>query len=280
MRGDGLGEELARLRGGAVGVAHVEVDDGGAGVAAARGLVGDLGRGDGQPAASAARVVSAPTMAAVRISSALGGVTMTWGGGVMIGPRLGQRGQRRARAPRARAGRGAGGAADPSGTTQVPRARQTTTGSAKASAAEAAAPGSRRLAMTLRASKRHGARGVADPGDDAGRLDVVAGPHGREELDRLVRAEEPLVAVEADEQLGGDVAEEGEHARAVDELARVVCVVRAHPDAQGYGETNAVVHAGTTSCQSTRAAASTGRNPNLLRSSLRVSRHPAPSVLL
>ena len=80
----------------------------------------------------------------------------------------------------------------------------------------------------------------------AGRLDVVAGEDRREELDRLVGAEEPLVAVEADEELGRDVAEEREHARAVDELAGVVRVVRAHADAQRDRETDADAHGGET----------------------------------
>ena len=87
--------------------------------------------------------------------------------------------------------------------------------------------------MTLRASKRI-LRLVLPIGDELrGRLDVVAREHRREELDALVGAEEPLVAVEADEQLGRQVAEEREHARAVDELARVVRVVRAHAHARG-----------------------------------------------
>ena len=92
-------------------------------------------------------------------------------------------------------------------------------------------PRSRTLAITLRASKPDLAARVADLDELAGRLDVVAGEDRREELDALVGAEQPLVAVEADEELGGDVAEESEHARAVDELAGVVRVVRAHPEA-------------------------------------------------
>jgi len=43
---DGLAEALLRLRVAAVVVTDVEVDDGGAGLAAARCLVGDLLRGD------------------------------------------------------------------------------------------------------------------------------------------------------------------------------------------------------------------------------------------
>ena len=98
-----------------------------------------------------ARVVSAPTIAAVRISSALGGVISTCGGGVMIG---------RGSGSVATSGGGAESAGStrrgrrwsPAGTTQVPRARHTTKGSMSASAAEAGASGSRRLAITLRAS--------------------------------------------------------------------------------------------------------------------------------
>ncbi len=98
------------------------------------------------------RVVSAPTMAAVRMSSRLGGVTMTCGGGVMMGRgsgRVARSGAGAESAGRTRRGRRCSSA----GTTQVPSARQTTMGSAKASADEGTAPGSRRLAMTLRASK-------------------------------------------------------------------------------------------------------------------------------
>src|SRR5262249_20025834 len=54
---------------------------------------------------------------------------------------------------------------------------------------------------------------------------------------RVVGAEQALVAVGADEELGGDVAEEAEDARAVDEAAAVVRVVR------GQAEPEARLHA-------------------------------------
>ncbi len=100
-----------------------------------------------------ARVVSAPTIAAVRMSSAFAGVTITWGGGVMMGRGSGSSassGGGAEKAGRTRRGR----RWSSFGTTQVPRARQTTTGSGIASAAEAGTPftASRTLAMTLRAS--------------------------------------------------------------------------------------------------------------------------------
>ena len=81
----------------------------------------------------------------------------------------------------------------------------------------------------------------AGPVDPFG-LDEVARAHRREELDPLVGAEEALVAVEADQELRGDIAEEAEDAGAVDQLARVVGVVCAHPDAKGDRETNADAH--------------------------------------
>ena len=59
-------------------------------------------------------------------------------------------------------------------------------------------------------------------------FDVVAGEDRREKLDRIVCDEEPFVAVQPDQQFGCNVAEEREHARAVDEIAAVMCVVRAH----------------------------------------------------
>src|SRR6185295_18237279 len=65
-----------------------------------------------------------------------------------------------------------------------------------------------------------------------GPLDEVAGEDGREELDALVRAEESLVAVEADQELGGQIAEEREHARSVHELPGVMRVVCAHAKAK------------------------------------------------
>jgi hypothetical protein len=74
-----------------------------------------------------------------------------------------------------------------------------------------------------------------DPGDHPRGLDEIARADRREELDHLVGPEQALVAVEADEQLGRDVAEEAEHTRAVDELARVVRVVRTDAQTQGHG---------------------------------------------
>jgi len=57
--------------------------------------------------------------------------------------------------------------------------------------------------------------GLAGRHDLAFHLDEVPRVQRGEELDRFVGAEEALVAVVADEKLGGDVAEEAEHARAV-----------------------------------------------------------------
>ena len=68
------------------------------------------------------------------------------------------------------------------------------------------------------------ARPGADPGQRAGHLEDVAGPDRREELHVGVRREQPLVAVGADAQLGGDVAEQLQAVGAVDQVAGVVGV--------------------------------------------------------
>src|ERR1700730_6988271 len=65
------------------------------------------------------------------------------------------------------------------------------------------------------------ARAVSEPNDPARCFDEIAGIDGREKLDGLVRGEQPLVAVAADQELRGDVSEQAEHARAVDEVAAV-----------------------------------------------------------
>jgi hypothetical protein len=98
-----------------------------------------------------ARVVSAPTIAAVRMSSRLGGVTTKCGAGVMIGRGSGKT---------ASLGTGPVSAGSTSrgrrwqslGTTHVPSARHTTTGSASASAADGCKPGPRAGVTTFRAS--------------------------------------------------------------------------------------------------------------------------------
>src|SRR5204863_9965305 len=70
--------------------------------------------------------------------------------------------------------------------------------------------------------------------DLAFHLDEVPSVQRREELDRLVGAEQALVAVVADEELGGDVAEEAEHARPVHQAPAVVRIVRGEPQPQRY----------------------------------------------
>jgi hypothetical protein len=100
----------------------------------------------------------------------------------------------------------------------------------------------RRLAGNVRGADHlarlefHRARGPPQAHDAPDRLDVVAGVHRREELDLVVGDEQALVAVAADQQLGGHVAEELEHLRAVDEIARVVGVVRAQAQADRAGD--------------------------------------------
>ena len=109
-------------------------------------------------------------------------------------------------------------------------ARQTTTGGSSTSAALSPIVGAR--GDDFARFELHAARGLADVHDAALGFDVVAGVDRREEFDAVVGGEEPLVAVHSNEQLGRDVAEEREHARAVDEVAAVVRVVRAHAHAQ------------------------------------------------
>src|SRR6266545_848457 len=76
----------------------------------------------------------------------------------------------------------------------------------------------------------HRARGVPHRDDLGLDLEEVAGVRRREQLDRLVRAQEPLVAVMADAELGRGVAEQREDARAVHEVAAVVGVLLGHAD--------------------------------------------------
>ena len=64
--------------------------------------------------------------------------------------------------------------------------------------------------------------------ESAARFDVVASVHGGQKLDHVVSAKEALVTVEAQLELGGDVAEERDNVRAVDELTFRVSVMRPH----------------------------------------------------
>jgi len=61
------------------------------------------------------------------------------------------------------------------------------------------------------------ARGAAGARDDSGRLDVVSNEDRSEQLDLLIAAQDAFVAVDADHQLRGDIAEQCEDARRVDE---------------------------------------------------------------
>src|SRR5439155_14964153 len=69
------------------------------------------------------------------------------------------------------------------------------------------------------------ARGVPHAHDPSGRLDPVSGIERREELNRLVRAEQALVAVVAHRELGDEVAHDLELGRTRDEVATVVRVL-------------------------------------------------------
>ena len=81
----------------------------------------------------------------------------------------------------------------------------------------------------------HLAGGVADVGDFPVCLDVVAGIHGGLEFDVVVGAEQALVAVQLDQQLGGHVTEQVDHVGAVHQIASIVGILRGHTDADQRG---------------------------------------------
>ena len=56
--------------------------------------------------------------------------------------------------------------------------------------------------------------------------------HGREEVDGGVRAKEPLVAVPADQQFRGRIAEQLEHESPIDQAAAVVRLLGPDPQPQ------------------------------------------------
>ncbi len=76
--------------------------------------------------------------------------------------------------------------------------------------------------------------GLPDLRDLRRDLEVVAAANGRQEVDRRVGAEEPLVAVVADEKLRGGIAEELQDVRSVDEAAAVVRLLRSDAQAQQH----------------------------------------------
>ena len=116
-----------------------------------------------------------------------------------------------------------------SGTTQVPRARQTTIGSARRSADDSNESSRRGVGtITLRATNSMPSEVLPQRVMRPLGLDEVAGAHRRQELHRVVGAKQPLVAVGADAQLGRHVAEKLQHLRAVDQSAGVVRVIRPH----------------------------------------------------
>src|SRR5437016_10490595 len=73
------------------------------------------------------------------------------------------------------------------------------------------------------------ARGVPHAHDPSGRLDPVSGVERREELHRLVRAEQALVAVVTHRELGDEVAHDLELGRTGDEVATVMRVLLTEP---------------------------------------------------
>src|SRR4051795_10479027 len=94
----------------------------------------------------------------------------------------------------------------------------------------------------------------ADPDPLGAGLQHVAGADRAEEADLGVAGEQPLVAVHPDRDLGGDIAEQAERVRAVDQVAAVVRVaVRDVPAVDdGQPEVRVLAHAaaseGTSAC--------------------------------
>jgi len=78
----------------------------------------------------------------------------------------------------------------------------------------------------------HLAAGVANVGDLAISLDVVAGIDGSLEFNHVVGAEETFVAVLDDEKFGGDIAKEVQHVGTVNEVSAIVGVLGAHTNAE------------------------------------------------
>jgi hypothetical protein len=70
-----------------------------------------------------------------------------------------------------------------------------------------------------------GSAGSADGEQLCFNLENIAASHGRQKLHRLVCTKETLVAVVTNQKLGGDITEELQAPRPIDEVARVVYFV-------------------------------------------------------
>ena len=83
--------------------------------------------------------------------------------------------------------------------------------------------------------KAHLAGGAADAQQVCGDLKIVPGMDRGQEFHALIGAQQALVAVKTDTQLGGDVAEQRHQTRTVDEAARVVDIMlrNAQPERRG-----------------------------------------------
>ena len=73
---------------------------------------------------------------------------------------------------------------------------------------------------------------VADVSDLTNGLDVVTGVNGSQELDVVISAEQALIAVLDDQQLGSNVTEQVDHVGAVDQVSAVMGVLSAHAESQ------------------------------------------------
>ena len=112
------------------------------------------------------------------------------------------------------------------GTTQVPVARQTICDSSRTSAARVADIFARH--DDFAGFKAHFARRIAVMGDFADCFDVIASVNGRQEFDFIVAGKQTFITVTANQQFGRDIAEQLQHAGAVDKFAAVMGVGKTH----------------------------------------------------
>ena len=97
-------------------------------------------------------------------------------------------------------------------------------------------PGLAEIANDFLRFELDAARRVADRGENPASLDVVPRIDRGQKLDRLVGPKETLVAIEANEKLGGHIAEQRKDPRPVHQLAGVVGIVGAHSSSQHHRE--------------------------------------------
>src|SRR5579862_8589682 len=121
--------------------------------------------------------------------------------------------------------------------------------------------------------KLHAARRLADLHDAAFGFDVIAGVRRCEETHLVVRRKKTFVAVQTNQQLGGNVPEEREDSGAVDEIAAVVSIVCAHAQTHDRARVLRYAFASCHSSSSSSASKSERLFPlEATRSSMKVKR--------